>query len=84
MKNSKKLIGKYQVKFLPKNDSIEICSIEKIDKFTEIHESAEGRFSVKVYIFETENDVIDFIFEEKKYISRESANEIFNELLEVY
>jgi len=83
MKNSK-LIGKYQVKFLPKNDGIEICTIELIDKFTEIYESSEGRFSLKVYIFDTINDVVNFIYQEKKYISIEDATEIFYELLESY
>lgn len=75
------LYGKFQIIYRPTNRGITVGSIEKIDKFTDLHESGENRFDLKVQIEETLNDVIDFVYREKLYISREQAEEIVIELL---
>jgi hypothetical protein len=75
------LHGKFQIGYLPKNNGIEISNIEKIDKYTDIHESSEGRFSPKFQIEDTIEDVIEFVYQQKLYISKKDAAEIVNEFL---
>ena len=81
MNKREKLNGKFQIAYLPKNNGAEICEVEKIDKFTEIKESSEGRFSVKFQIEDTKESAIDFIYQLKLYISKDDAKEIFNDFV---
>lgn len=81
MNTQTELHGKFQIGYLPNNNGIEISRIEKIDKYTDIHESSEGRFSPKFQIEDTIEDVIDFVYRQKLYISKEDATEIVNEFL---
>lgn len=81
MNTQTELHGKFQIGYLPKNNGITISNIEKIDKYTDIHESSEGRFSPKFQIEDTIEDVIDFVYQSKRYISKEDATEIVNEFL---
>lgn len=81
MNTKTQLHGKFLISFLPKNDGISISNIEKIDKFTDIYESSEGRFTPKFQIENTIDEVIEFVYQEKKYISKEEAAEIVNEFL---
>lgn len=81
MNNQTEFHGKIQIAYIPTNRGINICEIEKIDKFTEIRESSEGRFSLKVQIEENVSDAIDFVYRQKLYISKEDAAEIVNEFL---
>lgn len=81
MNTQTELHGKFQIGYLPKNNGITISNIEKIDKYTDIHESSEGRFSPKFQIEDTIEGVIDFVYRQKLYISKEDATEIVNEFL---
>ena len=76
------LHGKFLIGYLPNNKGVTISNIEKIDKFTDIYESSEGRFSPKFQIEDTIEDVIDFVYQQKLYISKEDAKEIVLEYLE--
>ena len=81
MKNKAELNGKFLISYLPKNNGVEIYNIEKIDKYTDIHESSENRFGSKFQIENTLNDVIDFIYQLKMYISKADAADLVNEFL---
>ena len=81
MNTKTELHGKFQIIYRPTNRCVEIGNIEKIDKYTDIYESSEGRFSLKVQIEDTIKDVIDFVYKEKLYISKEDVTEIVNEFL---
>lgn len=81
MNTQTELHGKIQISYIPKNDGISIGSIEKIDKYSDIYESSEGRFKPKVEIVDTIEQAIDFVYNEKKYISKETATEIVNDFL---
>ena len=81
MNTQTELHGKFQIGYLPKNNGIEIALIEKIDKFTDIRESSEGRFSIKFQIENTIENVIDFVYNQKLYISKNDAAELVNEFL---
>ena len=81
MNTQTELHGKFQIVYRPTNKGITVGSIEKIDKFTDLHESGENRFDLKVQIEDSLNDVIDFVYREKLYISRAEAEEIVMELL---
>ena len=81
MNTQTELHGKIQIAYIPKNDGISIGAIELIDKYSDIYESSEGRFKPKTVIVDTVDEAIDFIYNEKKYISRETATEIVNEFL---
>ena len=81
MNTQTKLHGKFLICYLPKNNGVAILNIEKIDKYTDIHESSEGRFTVKFQIEDTIEDVIDFVYRKKLYISKSQAEEIVMELL---
>lgn len=81
MTKREKLNGKFQIAYLPKNNGVEICEIEKIDKYTDIRESSEERFSIKFQIENTVDEVVEFIYQQKKYISKDDAREILTELL---
>ena len=81
MKNKAELIGKFLISYLPKNNGVEIYNIEKIDKYTDIHESSENRFGPKFEIENTLNDVIDFVYQQKMYKSKADAADLVNEFL---
>lgn len=81
MNTQTELNGKFLIGYLPKNNGITISNIEKIDRYTDIHESSEGRFSPKFQIEDTIEDVIYFVYQQKLYISKEDATEIVNEFL---
>lgn len=81
MNTQTELHGKFLIGYLPKNNGIEIALIEKIDKFTDIRESLEGRFSIKFQIENTIENVIDFVYQQKLYVSKEDATELVNEFL---
>ena len=81
MNTQTELHGKFLIGYLPKNNGIEIALIEKIDKFTDIRESSEGRFSIKFQIENTIENVIDFVYNQKLYISKNDAAELVNEFL---
>lgn len=81
MNTKTELHGKFIIGYLPKNNGITISNIEKIDRYTDIHESSEGRFSPKFQIENSIVDVIDFVYQQKLYISKEEAVEIVNEFL---
>lgn len=81
MNTKTKLHGKFLISYLPKNNGINVYNIEKIDKYTDIHESSEGRFTPKFQIEDTIEDVINFVYTEKLYISKEEAEEIVIEFL---
>lgn len=75
------LFGKIQISYIPTNRGVNICEIERIDKFTELRESKEGRFALKIQIEDNLNDAIDFVFRQKLYISKAEATEIVHEFL---
>lgn len=81
MNTQTELHGKFQIGYLPNNNGIEISRIEKIDKYTDIYESSEGRFKPKFHITDTIEEMIDFVYQSKRYISKEDAAEIVNEFL---
>jgi hypothetical protein len=81
MNTQTELHGKFQIIYRPTNRGIEIGNIELIDKYTDIYENSEGRFSLKVQIEDTIKDVIEFVYLEKLYISKEDAQELVNEFL---
>jgi len=81
MNTQTELHGKIQITYIPKNDGISIGAIEKIHKYSNIYESSEGRFTPKVVIVDTIDEAIEFVYQEKKYISKETATEIVNEFL---
>lgn len=81
MNTQTELHGKFLIGYLPKNNGITISNIEKIDKYTDIYESSEGRFTAKFQIEDTIKDVIEFVYQQKLYISKEDANEIVDEFL---
>jgi len=81
MNTQTELHGKFQIIYRPTNRGVEIGNIEKIDKFTDIHESGEGKFSLKVQIEDTLNEVINFVWKEKLYISKADAEELVNDFL---
>ena len=81
MNTQTELHGKFLIGYLPKNNGISISNIERIDKYTNIHESSEGRFSPKFQIENTLNDMVDFVYQQKLYISKEEATEIVIEFL---
>jgi hypothetical protein len=74
-------MSKYQILYRKKNNGISIIDIEKIDKYTELRESGENRFDLKVQIENGKKNVIDFIYREKLYISMNDAKELLNEFL---
>ena len=82
MNTQTELHGKFLIGYLPKNNGISISNIERIDKYTNIHESSEGRFSPKFQIENTLNDMVDFVYQQKLYISKEEATEIVIEFLQ--
>jgi len=81
MNTQTELHGKFLIGYLPKNNGVTISNIEKIDKYTDIHESSEGRFTSKFQIEDTIEAVIDFVYRQKLYISKEDAAELVLELL---
>lgn len=74
-------MAKYQILYRDSNKGIIICEIEKIDKYTELRESGENRFDLKVQIEKSKKDVIDFVFRKKLYISIDAAKELVKEFL---
>jgi hypothetical protein len=74
-------MAKYQILYRDSNKGIIICEIEKIDKYTELRESGENRFDLKVQIEKSKKDVIDFVWRQKLYISIDAAKELVNEFL---
>lgn len=83
MNTNTELYGKFLISYLPTNKGINISNIEKIDKFTEIYESSEGRFSPKFQIENTIDELVEFVYQEKKYISKDDASELVNEFLKM-
>ena len=83
MNTNTELHGKFLISYLPKNDGISISNIEKIDKYTDIYESSEGRFTPKFQIENTIEEVIEFVWQQKLYISKEDASELVNEFLNI-
>jgi hypothetical protein len=81
MNNQTELHGKFQIAYLPNNNGIEISRIELIDKYTDIYESSEGRFKPKFFITDTIEEMIEFVYQSKRYISKLDAEEIVNEFL---
>ena len=81
MNTQTELHGKFLIGYLPTNNGIRISNIEKIDKYTDIHESSEGRFKPKFQIEDTIEDVIDFVYQQKLYITKEHATEMVEEFL---
>lgn len=81
MNTNTELYGKFQIIYRPTNNGITIGNIEKIDKYTELHQSGENRFDLKVQIKDNLNDVIDFVYCEKMYISKKEARELVYEFL---
>jgi hypothetical protein len=73
--------GKFQIIYRPTNRGIEIGNIERIDEYTDIHESSEGKFALKVQIEDTIDDVIEFVYQQKLYICKEEAKELVIEFL---
>lgn len=69
--------GQYRVSYRLTNNGIEGILIEVINERTKFETSSEGRFSTKIVQFETKEEVIDFIWSEKLYISKDDAEEIF-------
>ena len=80
MKNAE-FIGKYQIAYLPTNRGINLVEVEKIDNYTDLRESSEGRFAIKFQIENTLDEVIDFVYREMLYISKEQATELVNDCL---
>ena len=74
-------MAKYQIIYRNTNKGITVCNIEKIDKYTELRESGENSFDLKVQIETSKKAVIDFVYRQKLYISLESAKELVNEFL---
>ena len=74
--------GKFQIIYRPTNRGCTIASIERIDKYTELHESGENRFDLKVQIEDNIDDVIDFVYRQKLYTSKEVVTELVNEFLQ--
>lgn len=81
MKTNTELYGKFQIVYRPTNKGCTIGNIEKIDKFTDLHESGENRYDLKVEIVDNVAEAIDFVYQQKKYISRDAATEIVAEFL---
>ena len=74
-------MAKYQIIYRNTNKGITVCNIEKIDNYTELHKSGKNRFDLKVQIETSKKAVIDFVYQQKLYISMESAKELVNEFL---
>jgi len=74
-------MAKYQIIYRNTNKGITVCNIEKIDKYTELRESGENSFDLKVQIETSKKAVIDFMYRKKLYISMETAKELVNEFL---
>lgn len=74
-------MAKYQIIYRNTNKGITVCNIEKIDKYTELRESGENRFDLKVQIETSKKAVIDFVYQQKLYISMETSKELVNEFL---
>jgi hypothetical protein len=74
-------MAKYQILYRNSNNGIVISDIEKIDKYTVLHESSENRWGAKVQIEKSKKDVIDFVYRQKLYISIDAAKELVNEFL---
>lgn len=70
--------GKYKVSYRPTNNGIEGIRVEVIDSRTKFEVSNESKFSTKIIQFDTETEVVDFIYTQKLYISQEDAQEIFD------
>lgn len=73
--------GKYRMAYLPKNDGATIGDIEKIDKYSDFRESSDSRFGIQFEVFNTQREVVERIYQLKKYISKEVATELFKESL---
>lgn len=74
-------MAKYQIIYRESNRGVIICEIEKIDKYTELRESGENRFDLKVQIEKSKKDVIDFVWSKKLYISLDDAKELVDDFL---
>jgi hypothetical protein len=74
-------MAKYQIIYRETNRGVNICEIEKIDKYTQLRESGENRFDLKVQIETSKKNVIDFVYRKKLYIGMDAAKEIVNEFL---
>jgi len=81
MNTQTELHGKYQIVYRPTNNGITIGSIELIDKYTDIYDSSEGRFSLKVQIEDTLDDVVQFVYQEKLYMSKDDVKELVIDLI---
>ena len=78
-KYKKSEFGKYVLAYLPKNDGAVISDVEKIDQYTEYRESSESHFGIQFEVFANEQEVVERIYQLKRYISMLDAQEIFNE-----
>ena len=83
MNTNTELHGKFFISYLPTNKGINILNIERIDKYTDIHENSEGRFAPKFQIENTIDEIIDFVWKQKLYISKEYASELVIEFLNI-
>lgn len=81
MNTETELHGKFQIMYRLSSRGCTIASIERIDKYTDLHESGENRFDLKVQIEDNTDGVVDFVYRQKLYISREEAKELVYELL---
>ena len=74
-------MAKYQIIYRETNTSVIICEIEKIDKYTELRQSGENRFDLKIQIESSKKNVINFVYQKKLYIGMDAAKKIVNEFL---
>ena len=77
-------MAKYQILFRETGRGINVVNIEKIDKYTELRQSGENRFDLKVNIETSLKKTIDFVYQKKLYISNDEAKNLVLEFLKPY